>query len=91
MLKQKGKYKILKQCKIFWPFFFVEMLKKQGGIKIYKNEKNISFFKKLGHYAKFYYESFIYMFLFFFFMYKQSLSLEPKKWKFKMQRKTKSA
>jgi hypothetical protein len=52
--------------------------------------KNISFSKKLGHYAKFYYESFIYIFLFFF-MYKQSLSLEPKKWKFKIQRKTKSA
>ena len=43
MLKQKGKYKILKQCKIFWPFFFVEMLKKQGGIKIYKNKKTYLF------------------------------------------------
>lgn len=47
MLKQKGKYKILKQCKIFWPFFFVEMLKKRG-IKIYKNEKTYLFLRNLA-------------------------------------------
>jgi hypothetical protein len=68
MLKQKGKYKILKQCKIFWPFFFVEMLKKQGGIKIYKNEKTYLFLRNLAIMQNFTMKA-LYICSYFFFFY----------------------